>query len=765
MQRRKNMKMTKRIFIALMIVAVMVCSLAFSALAADLKVEDYENVLEYYEESTLIEYDFTGEDVDYSADLLVKNPDQVVHQFITDEDENALFAKYLSISVKEREGRPTVQDNHVYFAWSSDEAVDDFNVDMTVAGSVNSSAVTEKNLPKIVVVVGDTQLGGLDGADLAGVTIAAIDYREQCFTYLKSVTDADGNTYGIEYKTDYAISADSWYNVSVTYDVDKGISITVYDCADVRNKITVTDGYVPYESVKDIRIGAHGYDNGTARGTEIKLAGLRIQGGVYHRVTANMIPDIEEKILSMYELFNESATSYDDRDVICGVAAQLKAYGFTSEDADVQAALDELSLGTLGVYNSRIAGCVESVYTLGTYGEKRALVDETLVYVDMINEMDLTDADADLLADVAANISALNVADQYLKDVEAETLAFIVAVEAAEGIEITNYPVVKSYYVTLSVYTPDVTYEGVESAYSYYSRIATSYTNIVSKGDAFIEASKIVSNIALDINTRADAYRLIQNIYFDNTTYPGVAEAIMAYDLVRESVKREIDLADSFIMYVEKADYAVYITAKQENLELASQYMYTCNPSYNGVAEAKVLYAEIQAEVSAKVSAAEAYVSAVNALDYLSGAALTSGIEKALALQAEGNVLGVPGVTEANIKLEKIVASNELSTKYCEYFIRLVNSIDTASSTEELYSILANAKLAEANADQRYPGVAEASEKLDVAITDYNDQVAKINAAFDTANKVAANTAGVGKETAPVADHVIALIKKFFDEE
>ena len=65
------MKMTKRIFIALMIVAVMVCSIAFSALASELKIEDYENVLEYYEESTLLEYDFTGEDVDYSADLLV----------------------------------------------------------------------------------------------------------------------------------------------------------------------------------------------------------------------------------------------------------------------------------------------------------------------------------------------------------------------------------------------------------------------------------------------------------------------------------------------------------------------------------------------------------------------------------------------------------------------------------------------------------------------------------------------------------------------
>lgn len=765
MQRRNNMKMTKRIFIALMIVAVMVSSVAFSALASEYKVEDYENVLEYYEESTLIEYDFTGEDVDYSADLFIKNPDQVVHQLVSDADENALFAKYLSISVNEREGRPTVQDNHVYFAWSSDEAVDDFNVDMTVAGSVSSSAVTEQNLPKIVIVVGDTKLESLDGADLAGTAIAAIDYREQCFTYLKTVTDGEGNKYGIEYKTDFVISADSWYNVSVTYDVENGLSITVNDGADIRNKITVTDGYVPYDSVKDIRIGAHGYDNGTARGSEMKLASLRVQGGVYHRVEADMIPDIEEKVLAMYEHFDENTTTFEQKDAICSVAAQLKDYGFTSEDAAVQAAIDELSLGTLGVYNSRIASCVNDVYTLDTYSAKRAMVDATLLYVDIIDSMDTTGADADLLAEVEANISALNVADQYLKDVEAETLAFIAAVEVAEGIEVTNYPVVKEYYEQLSVYTPDTTYEGIESAYSYYTRIATSYTNIVSRGDAFIAASEIISNISLDINTRADAYRLIQDIYFDNTTYPGVSEAILAYNLVSESVKREIDLAENFLTYVSKADYAVYITAKQENLDLAAQYMYICNPSYNGVAEAKELYLQIQSEVNAKLSAAEAYVSAVNSLDYLSGDALTTAIARAQALQVEGNVLGVPGVTEANIKLEQIVASIELSTQYCEYFIRLVNSIDGASSASELYIILADAKRAEVDADQRYPGVSEASEKLDVAIADYNAKVANINATFKTANEVAANTAGVGKDAAPAADHVIALIKKFFDEE
>ena len=93
---------------------------------------------------------------------------------------------------------------------------------MTVSGSVNPDATTEKNLPKILVVVGGDKLETLEGANNTGVAIAAIDFRGGYFTYLKTVTDANGNVYGGEYKTDFAIEADAWYNVSLTYDSENG---------------------------------------------------------------------------------------------------------------------------------------------------------------------------------------------------------------------------------------------------------------------------------------------------------------------------------------------------------------------------------------------------------------------------------------------------------------------------------------------------------------------------------------------------------------
>ena len=173
-----------------------------------------------------------------------------------------------------------------------------------------------------------------------------------------------------------------------------------------------------------------------------------------------------------------------------------------------------------------------------------------------------------------------------------------------------------------------------------------------------------------------------------------------------------------------------------------------------------------QAFIEEQIANANAYINAVNKLDTLSGAALTAGIEEALRLQESGNVLGVDGITEANIKLNQTIASIELTERYCIHFINIVNSIDRAADSAELYSILADARAAELDADKSYSGVADASAKLAKAISDFNAQVNSINADYEEANTVAANTCGVGGVADnTVAGQVIALIKKFFDEE
>ena len=754
--------MTKRIFIALLIVALTVSSLAVFASAAETTVADYVNVLEYYEEQSLMDYDFGGDTVDYSASLKTNRPSGRANQYVEElvVDATSPLGKYLSIAIKERSGRSAYTDNHVYFTWTSEEAIDDFNIDMTVSGAKYNSSASEadEHLPKIVVVVNDTPFADMAKANLekTGTTIAAVDYRGGYFTYLR----ANG-----EYKTDYKIEEGEWYNVSLTYDVENGLSITIYNCANRDNSLTVTDGYIPFESVKDIRVGAHGADNGDARGSLMKFADLRVLGGVYHREISNMQADIEEKVLGMYDLFLDNTSAVEDKLTVCSVADKLVVYGFTSDNVQVNEALAVLGKGAVGLYNSKIEEFVATVDTLETFDAKKAYANEVLGYAQSLSNMDLSGSDAETVAMTEKNLADFAVAHEKLLAREADSVKFLALVESVREHSLVDYAVVKADLALFDGCEPDLTYEGVAEAYKHFVKLEKAESDIRLVSEQFIAAVNVANDTTLDFNSRAVAYNSIEGV-LENDTYPGVAEANAIYvEVLVPFMQLEISNAENFVKYVKKADYALYISAKQENLDIAKTYMDICQPDFAGVAEAKVLYVEVQLYINQKIADANAYINAVNALDSLSGSALTTAIKNAEALQEAGNVVGVDGVTEANIKLNQIIASIELKEKYCVYFINLVDSLDSAKDASATFAILSDAIAAEGDADKSFAGVADASAKLAKAIADFNAQVEAVNAEFEKANEVAANTCGVGGSAQAVSGHVVALVKKFFDEE
>ncbi len=758
------MKMTKRIFIALLIVSVMVSAFAFTSAASSSSAIDYSYLLEYYEEPTLFYYDFTGEDVDYSSSLLVNRASTLTCSPVA--DETAPGGKYLSLEIAAATTKfNAYSDNHVYFNWTSENGIDDFMINMTVSGAKGSGK--EENLPKIIVAVADQEYTDPASGSAIGTTIVAIDYRNGYFSYLKKNVSPEGVVTATETNTTFAITEGTWYDIEIVYNHEqRAATVKITDVNNARNTYTVKDAYVPYETVKNVRIGAHGTDNGVARGSVMKFADVYALGGQYKRNPADRQADIESTLLEMHSVLNSDEIGLEDKIATCGVANKLVEYGFTTENEEVQRVLDALSVGVIGLYNDKIETCVSTYESLPTFAEKKLLVDDAMACVQRLEEMDLSGIDASLAESVNANIAALKVVDEAIKAIEADSVAFIEAVSRAMNVDLTDYVAINASLEVLDVYNPDSTYEGIEDAYAFYIKLTSTAEIIKSSADAFINAVNIANDADLDINTRADAYRLIEDIYYDNETYPGVTEALATYETsVVPYLSVEIERGDSFIKYVNKADYALYVSAKQENLDIAATYMDICHPEYEGVAEAKLLYAEVQTQVNNQISSANAYINAVNALESLSGDALVAAIEEAKLLQEAGNVLGVPGVTDANIKLTQIVATVELRSGYCEYFIRIVNSLDTAANAEELYGILKEAKDAEGDVDKSYAGVSEASAKLEKAIADYNKLVNEANAEFAKASEAAANTSGVGTTANTVADRVIALIKKFFDEE
>lgn len=760
------MKMAKRIFIALLIVSVFVSVFALTATAAS-DDNDYSYVLEYFEEPTLFDYDFTGEDVPYSLFMNADDAKRITSAFVT--DETSPVGKYLSISVPASQGfwEDVIVKNNVYFNWNAETSIDDFIVDMTVSGQRGSG--DEKQLPKIIVSVADEVCTSSDKGSELGVTLAALDFRVGCFSYLKRVSDAEGNVSGTFTNTGFAITEGSWYNLYIAYDSEsQTAAITVTDLSDETNTYTVQDAYLPYTEVKNVRVGAHGVDGATARDSVMNFAKLRAIGGKYDRDAVNLQSDVESALLDMYAEFTSDAVSFAAKEHISDVAARLLVHGFTTENAEVAQAYAELSDGIVKYCNNKLVSCIETYDKLVNYADKRELVDDTFVYVNYLNTLDPSLIPEDIAADVAVNLELVAALDATLEKIALNSFLLVEAVGNNMTLDYDNYSAVTSRYNDLVEYGQfaDPTYEGTLDAYVFYATVLEAKEHIELNATRFIEAANVL-NSGADFNTRAQAFLVCKNNYYENSTYPGLSTAIEIYNLYYDTINTQIEQAESFIKYVNKADYADYIPQKLEHLAEAEKYMMYCLTSdpYAGVMEAKELYDKVKAEVQEKVKNAELYIEAVKALSTLSGDALTAGIEKAQSLKVAGNVLGVEGVTEANIQLDEIVSGIQLSVQYRDYFLKLVDSIDGATTTKQLYKILKDAVAAEKSADPAYASVAAASQKLAAAVADFNSKVEAANTAFAQANEVAAQTCGVGKDVNVVADHVIALVKKMFDEE
>ena len=748
------MKMIKRIFITLLILALTVSVLAFSAFAAESDSTDFGYVLEYFEEPTLFNYDFTKGEVDYSSSLIVKRPGNLTQSIVADEENPG--NGYLSLAVASSTGFiDAYTDNNVYFSWNGAEAVDDFILKMTV--SANKGEGKESSLPIIVVSVADEECTDASMGAEFGTTVVAIDYKENCIRYVDNAT-------GEAKSVPFALDESAWYNVTVVHAADGATSITVTAVSDVTNTYTVEDASIPYTAIKNVRIGAHGTYYGTPRGTVMNFADIVAFGGKFDRNPSLKQRAVEDAITEMYDAFISEEITVDEQTAICEIATKIVGYGFTSENADVTDYLAELGKGVVPFYNDKLIYCIDTFATLVTYPEQRALVDQTLVYANALRNFDLTGNTDEYIAEINENINAVDQLDKTLVDIEYYTLEFVAAVNEIGEVDLYHYPTVQSLYTQLAVHTFDPTYEGIEKQYQTYLDIVNAYNSIVKKGTAFINAVESANADGIDFNTKAAAFTLAKNSYYDNESYPGITEAIATYNALYEYMNSEIEKAEKFIAAVKSADYADYVTAKQEFLDEASKYA-DCQPEYQGVAEAKLLMVEVQAFIDVQIKNATAYIDAVSALDYLRGDELMAGIKKAQDLQKAGNVLGVSGVTEANIKLNQVISSMELEVKYRDHFIGLVDAIDNTTDPKALFALLIEAKDAEGYANPRAEGVFEASTKLEKAIANYNKKANDANKAFATASEAAIYTCAIGKDVNPVADRVVALIKKFFDEE
>ena len=765
------MKMSKRIFIVVLMLALVVSGLAFASSASVEVTEDnYDAVLEYYECPVLLNYDFSDAETQYSDALIVyeaqkKTTSSLAHSIV--EDANAPGGKYLKIAVSP--AIPSGSDN-VYLNWNVSEDLGDvesFFLNATVSGSKLSSGTYKYN-PVLQIVVDNKVADAANAQNIheQGTVIATIDFRGGVLSYL--ALDGEGNqVMNSVDKADFSVSADSWYNVVLVYNGKTGAcTLSVTDVNSPANTIEIADAYAPYASLESIRFGVQGtYKGYQSGGNVIKIANLGIAQGSFVRDIANSQTDIENRLLGALELYDTADTALKIN--VLKVIDKVFGYGFTTENAELISKISAIAPERLSLYSAELAKGVEEYATLEDFSAKRANVDNYAVFAAFLKTTDLSTLTDEDKAVILANIDFYEQTDAQLVASEADSKAFVAAMTGFEEVAYSDdYGKLIVYYNAVKDLKPDVTYEGVAEYYNYLAPLIESIEDMESRAEVFIGAVSVASNSRNDFVTRYENYLVAKANIFDNQSYPGITEALNAYNKsVAPYMEQHYELANNFMTYVAKADYSTYISAKQENLDIAANYKDICHPEFPGVAEAKVLYDEIRAYIAEQIAAANAYISAVNALDGLTGDALQAGIKTAKELQKTGNVLGVAGVNEANIKLNEIVSALELYTRYCDHFIYLVNSLSTVTLAEDKYNLLLDAKAAEADADPAYPGVADASETLRKAINAFNIQVDFVNASFEQATEAAVTLSGAGKTANTVSGHVIALVKKIFDEE
>lgn len=290
---------------------------------------------------------------------------------------------------------------------------------------------------------------------------------------------------------------------------------------------------------------------------------------------------------------------------------------------------------------------------------------------------------------------------------------------------------------------------------------AVSQMTVMKAGSVSATAPYLTTNFA-DLYAK---YSTAMTVYADGTvhpgldasTYPGLSEKVTAFagtNGFKLYVEGRILDCVTFVNAVMKAKSSSNYVSKLAELDKAALYLDSnvekSLENYTGVADAVTLYATLRKELADNVSDANAYIAAVNAINMTASySALKSAVAAANALREKGNIPGIAGVQEANVKFsaaEAKVISLEGNSKTLIDAVTALKEAKTVSERRELIFIAINAK---DKAEDSITGVTDAKAELQTQIEKFNTDVAAANAEFFAAVQ---GTCTVTASTVPFAN-------------
>lgn len=344
-----------------------------------------------------------------------------------------------------------------------------------------------------------------------------------------------------------------------------------------------------------------------------------------------------------------------------------------------------------------------------------------------------------------------------LRKIKVDSEAFVDVMSSYDPDSMVYSYITSTYEELLSYLYVDTSYD-YPTVYNYsdeFNSLVEKAEQIIANKDRFMNAVSAMTAANAGFSVQYENY-LIASEFFNGTeivihsdvdanTINGFLVAKDKYFAKAEELKVTIDACESFIIAAGRANAAtLYGTVIKELAAAKACVAEGTNvvDDYPGVKEAKETVAAVEVKLKNMEDGAKAYVSAVAAIEAkTSFAEKKAAVAAAYGLKASGNVVGYPGVSEANIALDKYSESIDVlegnSKTLVESVAKLADNSLTLAERRELIIIAQNASK---GAEPTYSGVSAAKERLAVYVQDYKANVAEINAEF---NKQIVNSSSV----------------------
>ncbi len=777
--KEKRMKLTKRILVAVLSLALLASVFVFSATAENTfnaeGITDIEDILEYY---TLD---------DYLADNY-DNGEWNTEYTVTDSDWPA-SKKYPPIQVTTENDPTATEEDGVLsvslpfnkksgYMMGSDTGSKEILTDtLLLTFDIYFEDTCDKNLLyELKVGTVPEKEGGRPSAGKS--TILGITFVEKSNGPRFFYSDWDANTQAFKgtssQKTfeDMIPETGKWYSISIAVNAKEDVfSFSITDTAE---NITATSGELDMSGCAGVWgfycYGQFASNSGRTEAekktTAVKyyIDDMEIYEGTYVRypsykeeITATHLADLDR-------LYNAESSDNATKLRIAEVLAFLYGLDEESFPSSLREILPDAEKYINETYAAVFCEAVAAIDKASTYYERMA-------HLDVIEGYDVNlPANSELSGrpGITSELYDAVVACRELVEEEKEELAvvkeqsenFIILMQeydawmAEDGDDTTNrdfQPLNDFYDVAASndYAMRDVAYEGVAAANESFADLEFRVTRINADVEAFIDnvtemelAESFGPLYAAYVKALAGYTKYgvegIINPDLNMDSHEVLSAKIEFFVGNRPSIEAKKLECDTFNHIMEEASNASYYTSLVAKLGEAAEYYPLVEIDYPGVAEAVELYNALLAQVADTESASEAYINSVaeiaNKTDFYQKKA---AIDAALILKEFGDVLGVEGVKEANLALSAAQVDINLKEGNSTTLIALVEQIKAAKTLSEKRELIRLAVVSAEGSENTYKGVTEAKAALEAAIDAFESDVAAANGILASATEKA----------------------------